>query len=56
MKVLLLFTGGTISMVRDPQSGALLPADMNTFQSFVPELFAGSIQVDMLPFLPNYQG
>ena len=39
-------------MVRDPQSGALLPADMNTFQSFVPELFAGSIQVDMLPFDP----
>lgn len=52
MKVLLLFTGGTISMVRDSQSGALLPADMNTFQSFVPELFAGDILVDMLPFDP----
>ena len=52
MKVLLLFTGGTISMVRDSHSGALLPADMNTFQSFVPELFAGDILVDMLPFDP----
>jgi L-asparaginase len=52
MKVLLLFTGGTISMVRDPQSGALHPADMTTFQSFVPELFAGNIEVDMLPFDP----
>jgi L-asparaginase len=52
MKVLLLFTGGTISMVRDPRTGALHPADMTTFQSFVPELFAGDIQVDMVPFDP----
>lgn len=52
MKVLLLFTGGTISMVRDPKSGALHPADMTTFQSLVPELFAGEIEVDMLPFDP----
>ena len=52
MKVLLLFTGGTISMVRDPKSGALHPADMQVFQSFVPELFAGEIQVDMFPFDP----
>ena len=52
MKVLLLFTGGTISMVRDPKTGALHPADMTTFQSFVPELFAGEIQVDMVPFEP----
>ena len=52
MKVLLLFTGGTISMVRDPKSGALHPADMATFQSFVPELFAGDIHVDMIPFEP----
>ena len=52
MKVLLLFTGGTISMVRDPQTGALHPADMQTFKEVVPELFAGDIQVDMIPFEP----
>ena len=52
MKVLLLFTGGTISMVRDAKTGALHPADMATFQSFVPELFAGDVEVDMLPFEP----
>ena len=52
MKVLLLFTGGTISMVRDPQSGALHPADMQTFKGVVPELFASDIQVDMIPFDP----
>lgn len=39
-------------MVRDSQSGALHPADMATFQSFVPELFAGSIDIEMLPFEP----
>ena len=52
MKVLLLFTGGTISMVRDAETGALHPADMQTFKAFVPELFAGDIQVDMIPFEP----
>jgi L-asparaginase len=52
MKVLILFTGGTISMVRDAETGALHPADMQTFKAFVPELFAGDIQVDMIPFEP----
>ena len=52
MKVLLILTGGTISMVRDAETGALHPADMHTFQAFVPELFAGDIQVDMIPFEP----
>ena len=52
MKVLLLFTGGTISMVKDTQTGALQPADMQTFKDFVPELFAGEIQVEMIPFEP----
>ena len=52
MKVLLILTGGTISMVRDAETGALHPADMHTFQAFVPELFAGDIQVEMIPFEP----
>ena len=52
MKVLLLFTGGTISMVRDAETGALHPADMQTFKTYVPELFAGDIHVDMIPFEP----
>ena len=51
-KVLLIFTGGTISMVRDAQTGALHPADLQTFKAFVPELFAGDVQVDMIPFEP----
>ena len=52
MKVLLIFTGGTISMVRDPETGALHPADLATFKAFVPELFTSHIHVDMLPFEP----
>lgn len=51
-KVLLIFTGGTISMVRDAQTGALHPADLQTFKAFVPELFAGDIHVEMLAFDP----
>jgi L-asparaginase len=52
MKVLLILTGGTISMVRDAETGALHPADMQTFKAFVPELFAGDIQVEMISFTP----
>ena len=51
-KVLLLFTGGTITMVRDKETGALLPADMETFKAFVPELFSGDIRVDVHVFSP----
>ena len=52
-KILVLLTGGTITMVRDSQSGALRPADVDTFKAFVPELFAGrDVQVEMLPFTP----
>ncbi len=51
-KVLLLFTGGTITMVRDKDTGALLPADMETFKAFVPELFSGDIRVDVHVFSP----
>ena len=35
-KVLVILTGGTITMVCDRESGALLPADMETFKAFVP--------------------
>ena len=41
MKVLVILTGGTISMVRDAQTGALHPADLQTFKDYVPEMFAG---------------
>ena len=51
-RILVLLTGGTITMVRNRESGALCPADVDTFKSFVPELSACSAQVDMQPFTP----
>ncbi len=50
--ILVILTGGTITMVRNHDSGALRPADVDTFKAFVPELFAGNVDVDMLPFTP----
>ena len=52
MRILVILTGGTITMVRNPETGALRPADTETFRAFVPELFASDIQVDMFPFCP----
>ena len=51
--ILVLLTGGTITMVRNNKSGALCPADADTFRAFVPELFLSEdVQVEMLPFNP----
>ena len=61
-KVLLISTGGTITMVRQNKvqgekgntngEGPLVPADMETFKAFMPELFAGSIMVEIESFHP----
>ena len=51
-KVLLISTGGTITMVRDKNSRALVPADIETFKAFIPELFAGDVSVDIEAFNP----
>ena len=51
-KVLLISTGGTITMVREKHTGALVPADLDTFKAFIPELFAGDVAVDIQAFTP----
>ena len=51
-KVLLISTGGTITMVRDKASGALVPADIETFKAYMPELSAADVQVDIEAFDP----
>jgi len=51
-KVLLISTGGTITMVRDEATQALVPADIETFKAYLPELFAGAIHVDIQAFSP----
>ena len=39
-------------MVRDKVSQALVPADMETFKAYMPEVFAGDIEVDIQAFDP----
>ena len=39
-------------MVRDAKTEALVPADIETFKAFMPELFAGDIAVDIEAFSP----
>lgn len=50
--VLLIFTGGTISMTPDPKTGALRPADFETFEKFMPELRELGIEISGIPLLP----
>lgn len=51
-KVLLIMTGGTISMVQDPQTGSLRPASLDTFKHFVPEFSQAPFGVELLAFNP----
>lgn len=39
-------------MVRERRTGSLVPADMETFKAFIPELFAGDVNVDIQAFTP----
>jgi len=50
--VLLLFTGGTISMSEDPATGALRPIDFNRLKDAMPELKQTGINIKSIPFLP----
>lgn len=50
--VLLLFTGGTISMSENPSNGALRPIEFDRLQEYLPELMQTGIRVKSIPFLP----
>ncbi|MDD3079880.1 MAG: asparaginase [Paludibacter sp.] len=50
--VLLLFTGGTISMSEDPTTGALRPIDFNRLKEYMPELKQTGVHIKSIPFLP----
>lgn len=50
--VLLLFTGGTISMSEDPSNGALRPINFDRLQEYMPELKQTGIRIKSVPFLP----
>jgi len=50
--VLLIFTGGTISMSEDPSTGALRPIDFSKLQDFMPELKDIGVRFKSIPFTP----
>lgn len=50
--VLVIYTGGTIGMVHDPETGALLPMDFGAIASQVPELKRLGFQLHTIAFDP----
>lgn len=50
--VLLIFTGGTISMSEDPANGALKPIEFERLQEYMPELKRTGVKIKSIPFLP----
>lgn len=48
--ILLILTGGTISMVRDSKTDALKPADVGLLEEYIPELFESGIDVTLFHF------
>ncbi len=51
-KVLMIFTGGTISMVADQETGALRPATFEFMLNMIPELSSLGIEIKAEPLLP----
>lgn len=50
--VLLILTGGTISMGEDPKTGALAPLDKEQMLSFLPELSQLPVKISTISFNP----
>lgn len=51
-KVLLIYTGGTIGMGQNPQTGALEPLDFNHLEDSMPEFNLIRTNVDVYQFTP----
>ena len=52
MKVLIIYTGGTIGMKEDPSDGTLKPFDFNQILAEVPELNKFGVKLDAYTFSP----
>lgn len=50
--ILIIYTGGTIGMKEDAQSGALVPFDFSQISSEVPEIAKFGIRIDSVSFDP----
>ena len=51
-RILLIYTGGTIGMNRNPRTGALEPFDFEHLAVHVPELQQFDTQIDTFQFTP----
>ena len=51
-KILIIYTGGTIGMVNDPETNSLVPMDFSNISDRVPELKMFDFQVKSLSFSP----
>jgi L-asparaginase len=51
-KILIIYTGGTIGMVNDPETGALIPFDFEQIKQNVPELVRLNYHLDVHSFDP----
>ncbi|MDG2226264.1 MAG: asparaginase [Flavobacteriales bacterium] len=49
-KVLLIYTGGTIGMIKDSETGALKPFDFEQIKKEVPELYKFECEIDTISF------
>ena len=48
--VLLIYTGGTIGMIEDPETGTLKPYDFNLLKKYVPELNRLKFNIESIQF------
>lgn len=51
-KILIIYTGGTIGMVKDPETNSLVPMDFSNISDRVPELKMFDFQVQTISFSP----
>ncbi len=50
--ILIIYTGGTIGMIHDPQTGSLIPIDFNHITYHVPELAKFGFNIESISFNP----
>ena len=48
--ILLIYTGGTIGMMKNPENGALTPFDFTSIQDRIPELRRFGFNIDTIQF------
>lgn len=52
ISILIIYTGGTIGMVKDPQSGALKPFNLENLYQNIPVLKSYPFKIDVVAFEP----